>query len=268
MHKNLTAYHNYEQFNDGFDVEAYRNDKIVSADGHVSFIRSMLGDKKLSVLELGSGNSKTLYALENNGLLETGYGIEISKERHLFAERWKSNSGFSKVRNICCDFTDYGLSEFKYIDLMFCVDLAFQFAEPAREGSDIKILSETLKALNPGGFVVLELCGIKKMLGEHAIERKSWEEFPESDPWRFSLWDCLYDKSKKFLNWKKIFIKRDGAEFCESEITLRIYSKEDISKTLSEAGFEGVSFYQDWQMNECLDFGLEFIVIAKKPEVI
>lgn len=264
MHHNLKAYELYERFSNKEDKEFYREKKLESASGHVSFIRKLFTDRKINVLELGSGNSKTLYALEKSLVLDSGYGLEVSVDRHVFAEEWKNDTGFSHVHNTCCDFTKTDLSRFKELDLVFCVDLAFQFAEPLSKGSDVAILSEAYKMLKTSGKIILEFDGCSRIIDEQTGEKRMWEEFSEPDPWRYSLWNCKYDLDKKFMNWKKIFLKRNSNEISESEITIRIYSPSEIREMLGSAGFNNITFYQNWKGERCYDASGEFIVTAEK----
>ena len=78
MHPNLLAYKDYEVFNSEKDLKAYRNSKLESVKKNVHFIEENF-NKKVRVLEIGSGNSKFLYALDNKNLLESGYGVEVSE---------------------------------------------------------------------------------------------------------------------------------------------------------------------------------------------
>ena len=79
-HTNLTAYDEYENLKTREEILAYREDKLKSAQLFSDFIRRYVGHRQ-TFLELGSGNSKSLYSLYNNNLLSTGIGLEISKRR-------------------------------------------------------------------------------------------------------------------------------------------------------------------------------------------
>jgi hypothetical protein len=93
------------------------------------------------------------------------------------------------------------------------------------------------------------------------INSKIWEEFPETDPWKYSLWECSYDD--QILNWKKTFISRKF-EIQETFISLRIYSKEEIKNILETIGFKDIEFYSNWDGEDYIDDSAEFIVVAKK----
>lgn len=151
-HINLIAYDNFEQVDNLKDrMNEYRQNKLDSAKGHVNFIKNHFPRKQITVLELGSGNSKTLFALEKAGILKRGYGIEISKSRFEFAELWKKDWGFKRVENINANVMDVNFKDFEDFDLCFCVDLAFQFFEPTEKGKAFEILKKVNKKLRGGG---------------------------------------------------------------------------------------------------------------------
>lgn len=272
-HRNLKAYDNYEHFDDPIKLETYRHNKIDSASGHVSFIRNIFDGRSVSVLELGSGNSKTLYALQRASLLECGIGLEVSEDRHSFAERWKSDWTFNKVENHHIDFTTCDVSAYKKdelgFDLAFCVDLAFQFAEPIKAGNEKKLLYEIFNSLKEGGRIILELDACSDMIND-AGEVRLWEEFPEPDPWRYSMWHCKYNSDSRFLEWNKKFIGRDMTKTSESSIIIRIYSVLQIHYLLSSIGFINIKTHKDWSGAKGLKYafenGREFIITAEKPK--
>ena len=130
---------------------------------------------------------------------------------------------------------------------MFCVDLAFQFIEPLQLGGDEKIVSDIFTTLKEGGKIVLELDGCKRMIDYETGEKRIWEEFQETDPWRYSLWDCKYDSTSQFLEWNKTFInRRDMSITSNSSITLRIYSVPQVVGLLKRAGFVDIKYYKNW----------------------
>ena len=75
MHPNLLAYDDHEVFDSKENISVYRASKLKGVRKNISFIKNNF-DKKLRVLEIGSGNSKFLYALEIENMLDEGYGFE------------------------------------------------------------------------------------------------------------------------------------------------------------------------------------------------
>lgn len=261
MHKNFLAYENYEVFDDLYKENIYKLSKLKSCDEHVEFIKNIENNKKINFLELGSGNSKLLYNLFLNDLLLEGYGLEISKSRFNFAEKWKKDIGCNNIFNFNENFLDFDFSKINKLDLVFCVDLAFQFCEPIKKGSDYELLNKVYNNLNFKGKIVLELDGCKSIIDSIKISNRLWDEFPETDPWRFSLWDCSFENSE--LNWKKTFISRKG-EFFNSEVILRIYKKEEIIDLFERVGFKNVKLYKNWKMDSFENDYESFIVTGEK----
>lgn len=265
-HVNITAYNGFEKTENLVGrMDDYRKDKITSAKSHVDFIKKLFPGRKINVVELGSGNSRTLFALERAGALKKGYGIEISRSRFEFAERWKKEWDFTKVVNIHADARDVRLKDIGPFDLCFCVDLAFQFFEPVQKGAALDILRDTYKNLTENGKVVIELDGLERVLAR-LVDGKArlWEEFPSPDPWRYSLWDCAYDGKNSFLNIKKTFIKRSGDGFFQNESMLCVYKKNDIEILLKRAGFGGVNFYSGWNSSPYKNDFFEYIAVGIK----
>lgn len=260
-HINLQAYNNYEFFNNKNEELKYRELKLQECDKHINFIKKIKNKEKINFLELGSGNSKLLYNLYFNNLLNIGYGIEISKSRYNFANNWKNDIQANNIINFNNDFINFDYTILQNLDIVFCVDLAFQFCEPIKKNSERVLLKKIYNQLNTGGKLIMELDGCKKIIETCEKNNKIWEEFTEPDPWKYSLWDCKYQNS--FLNWKKVFISRNG-DFDESSIIIKIYSNEEIRNLLYESGFEKVFFYKNWNLEDSVNDFSEFIVVAQK----
>ena len=77
-HKNLSAYDTYELFLDDESENQYRKSKLKSCEKHVSLLSKEF-NRKIKILELGSGNSKLLINLQNKNMLDLGWGVEILK---------------------------------------------------------------------------------------------------------------------------------------------------------------------------------------------
>ena len=263
-HKNLHSYNNYEIFDDKIIEDSYKISKLKSSDCHVNFIEKIFKRKNLRVVELGSGNSKTLFNLSLKNILNHGFGFEISNTRHSFAETWKNELGIKNVTNVLDNFLSLGNYNISDVDLFFLSDLSFQFCEPISVGAEKKLLSRIYNDLNDDGKLILELDGCGKVISSIDLNSKIWEEFDINDPWQFSLWNCNYDKKTNFLNWDKTFISRRGDKRDFTSVTLKIYNKEEIEKLLVETGFKKINFYQNWDFDSFKSDKSEFIVLAEK----
>lgn len=225
-HINYNAYDGYEVFNDKNIETSYKQSKLESCKKSVEFIHKLFDDK-INVLELGSGNSKLLYNLSLNNLINNAVGVEISESRHQFAEKWKSELNLNNIQNINDDFINYN-HQTNYFDLCVCVDLAFQFIEPIKDSGEHLVLQKINNCLNKNGKIILELDGCNKIIEAISVNNKIWEEFAIDDPWQFSLWDCKFDKKTSFLNWGKKFIHRIEKRIDNTNVILKIYTKESI----------------------------------------
>jgi len=261
MHPNLLAYDNYEIFNSDATLLAYRDSKLKDAKKNVSFIKQNFS-KKLRVLEIGSGNSKFLYALHLEGMLEEGYGIETSESRIKFADEWKKDLGIENVHNIEENILKTNFDYLPSFDLAYCVDLAFQFLDPVDSESDLRILKSIYNQLDTGGRIILELDCHHRLINKMEDGKvKTWQEFKEPDPWQYLLWDCELEKNQLHIN--KTFIKRDLSEISKSNVILKNYQRSDILHLLFLAGFDNIEFFENWNRdNDLLED--EFIVAGEK----
>ena len=262
-HINLNAYESYEIFTDLESENNYRLLKLKSCQKHIELIRRESGDRKINVLELGSGNSKVLINLNQQKLLSYGWGIEISESRFNFANKWVSDLGITNIKNINDDLINFDYDLLGTLDVCICVDLCFQFLEPIQKKSDELVLKKVYSKLNYGGKIILELDYCGYIINNLPHTKKIWEEFSDTDPWKYSLWNCEFDENSKILNWNKIFISRENKHESTS-IYLKIYDSEDIENLLNKVGFKNIRIYQDWKYTPFSQKFGEFIIIAEK----
>ncbi len=261
MHPNLLAYSNYELFESGQDLEKYRESKLDSVNKNLKFIEKHCGDD-LRVIEIGSGNSKLLYALDQKGLLNYGYGVEISNSRVNFANDWKKSLNNKNVYNYQDNILNVNFDYLGPANLIYCVDLAFQFIDPINSGSDKDLLRRIYTHLSPKGKLILELDTHKRLIDRMDNNNiKTWQEFNSPDPWKYLLWDCSLEEKHITIN--KTFIKRDFSETSESKVILKNYTRHDIISMMQKIGFKNCEVYEHWDT----EFDLledEFIVTGEK----
>ena len=263
MHPNLLAYSDHEIFDSEEGIAAYRSSKLAGVKKNISFVKNNF-DKKLRALEIGSGNSKFLYALELENMLTEGYGFEISKSRINFADEWKKDLGINNVYNIEENILQTKFDRLPFFDLVYCVDLAFQFLDPVEPGSDLRILKSIYQSLNRGGKVILELDCHQRLVDKMEDGKiKTWQEFDDSDPWQYLLWDC--ELKNDHLALMKTFIKRDLSETSKSKVVLKNYQRSDILHLLFLSGFHNIQIFERWNRDGDL-LEDEFIVIGEKND--
>jgi SAM-dependent methyltransferase len=261
MHPNLLAYKDYEVFNSEKDLKAYRKSKLESVKKNVHFIEENF-NKKVRVLEIGSGNSKFLYALDNKNLLESGYGVEVSENRVNFADKWKKDLGNNNIYNYQDNILNTNLKYFGSLDLVYCVDLAYQFINPIKPGSDKELMSSIYDCLDPKGKLILELDSHKRLISQMQDGKlKTWQEFKEPDPWKYLLWDC--ELQGQNININKTFIKRDLSETSVSNVILKNYDRHDIISLMKNTGFRNCKVFEHWEKESDI-LEDEYIVIGEK----
>jgi hypothetical protein len=263
LHKNFTAFEDFEtSFTSKDDIDCYRKEKMAEVKKNVSFIKKRF-NKRINVLEVGSGNSKLLYSLEEEGILKEGYGVDISKSRINFANLWKRDIQ-SKVNNVCANILDYDLTILPNFDLIYCSDMAFQLFEPVKKGTEHFLIKKFFSKLAIDGKIILELDDSKSLLELMQDNKvKTWQEFDESDPWKYLLWDSSYSRETKYLKTKKVFIKRDMSEISKSEIVLKLYNREAAKSLLRKHFFKNVEIFENWSISGDTNTD-EFIVLGVK----
>ena len=110
---NLNAYEGVEslsRFSDE-DFKRYCTEKLTSVEKQIHFIKKNVIHPGYQgrVLEIGSGNGKLLFRLEQEGLLEKGVGYEVSQSRCRFAEKFKNYVNSNKVKIVNEDFLQGGI---------------------------------------------------------------------------------------------------------------------------------------------------------------
>ena len=134
---NINAYkqvENAENYKTTKELEEYRSKRLNDVLPATEFIeKNIYKGVPLRVLEYCSGSSCLLYSLEKRGLLKEGFGVEISENRFGFAERWKNDHGFTKVKNLNLNAEELDFPEDSF-DLIILVDSAFCYFFPENFG--------------------------------------------------------------------------------------------------------------------------------------
>lgn len=274
---NLISYENFElleNFPNKVILNEYRQNKLTEAKRTINFLKEFLTQeqilKKLDVLDLGSGNSKLLFQLCIENMLNQGYGIEVSKSRFDFAEKWKNDEKISNVNNINSNILEVNYNNFKTIDIAICEDYTLQFLEPLVQNSVYSLLSKIYSVLDKNGILLLELSTmnfLKTKITENNGIYKTWEELDDTDPFAFLMQDISFDSNQNIVINKKFIHKtKSPTQFLsKTKYILKPYSKEEISEILKKSGFTNIKIFENFdehsfqcQPHEC------FVVIARK----
>lgn len=254
MHPNISAYQNVENISsfDKKNFEDYCDSKLRECDKHVAFIKKQcIGENYTGkILEIGSGNGKLLYRLEQEGLVEQAIGYEFSASRAEFAKHFSTYVGSKKVTTVCADFVEENIEEDKY-DIVIGVDIVPQLIAPLSDNTESVLFEKCKNILKPTGTVIFELLNfekIMKMIELNAGELRLWKEFEQYDPWQYGL-DFLSLDEKNII-WEKLFINRDrNIPDSGFKNILRQYTPSDIEIKLERAGFSGnqIHFFDCWE---------------------
>ncbi len=227
------------------ELQKYYDSKMESSKSNVDFILNRIyNGQSLMVEEIGSGNSKLLYGLERAGLLERGYGYEVSESRHMLANRFAELAKSSRVVNLNEDYLKSPILDNQF-DLIIGVDVVMQIISPLYDDAENDFWDRVIRDLKPGGYVFLELEDFSRTINEvreSGGEKKIWEEFDESDPWRYSLHRVSIDENDNII-FEKTFIGRDdGNKRSYMKNVMKNYTRESARDLLEKKGLS-VSIY-------------------------
>jgi SAM-dependent methyltransferase len=264
--ENFRAYDGYEMLG-SFTSESftrYCHEKLESCRIDVELISRYCIHPRWTgaICEIGSGNSKLLYSLEREGLLERGLGIETSQSRHRFAEAFRRHVGSKKVTNLNANLFDVEpKGEF---DLVCGLDIVLQMIAPVSDDAEERLFSWISRSLKTGGHLVAELRDFQRQISIIKLtddgSYRFWEEFPAPDPWRYNLNRLAFvDQSESDLVWEKDFLRRDSLEKSSTRCIFRPYSEVAFRTLITQHGFESVATVQERP-------GL-FTVVARKIDL-
>ncbi len=195
----------------------------------------------LNVCEIGGGNGKLLYCLERKGILKSGLNYEVSKNRCDLAQKFSEILLSKNVKNINCNFLeDRKENEF---DCIIMVDIVFQLISPLYDSAEAEMVQWLRRSLKKGGSLFLEIIDYSDILKYIEKENvlQTWEEFPEEDPFQYSLQKLSIDKDNNLVN-EKTFIGRYNNMRDYFKNVIRSYTPEELVKLFSDNRFK-VSVY-------------------------
>lgn len=249
---NLESYNDVENLSrfteDTF--KAYCDLKLETCKDDMQFIiNHCYNGRKMNVCEIGSGNSKLLYALDLEGYINTADDYEVSESRYKFAEKFKEYLFGEKKCN--CNNINANILEIKTdkkYDVIIGVDMVLQFIAPLYDNAEKDFFEWVLAHINDNGYLFLELedlDGVVSCIHSNGIE-KSWEEFPEGDVFQYGLYKLSCDKKDNIIG-EKIFLERKTMKKQFFVIVTKSYSKNRIFDLLSKYGFtcEFYSYYSE-----------------------
>ena len=249
--QNLRAYDGVEDlltYTSKEAVDQYRLERLEFASGAVAFLEKMLnGRKQISVLDIGSGSSCLLYALDNKGILSKGVGIEISKSRHDFAQQWKREGEYHRVENINKDVRDVSFEKTQF-DVCAILDSTFTYFYPVDAQMPMQILERAYQALGNGGWLVMEMASFidtKRLCKDSGVYYK-WAELPETNKFLYSLYKVEHSPEEDVMRSESRYIYRGKVGESRKIEYSKVYTPEALEKMLIEAGFSKPDFYDGY----------------------
>lgn len=249
---NLKSYDKVEyiqayEFSDR-DLLQYCNLKMETAQDNADFIVENIFGKGLyrggaDVCEIGGGNGKLLLGLEKRGLLKSGINYEISKSRCDLAVKFAELLSSKNVKTRNCNFLDDD-AQMDAFDCIVMVDIVWQLISPLYDTAENEMLEWIRKALRTGGHLFIEMVDYSDVIKRIEKDGKlhTWIEFPEGDPYQYSLDKFSVDKDNNLVCEKK-FIGRDNDVRDYFKNVIRSYKRGEIEKILVENGFRA-TFYK------------------------
>jgi hypothetical protein len=247
------------------EVEAYRDERLRMYRRHVAFLQELgVPEGGLRVVDVGSGSSAFLYALERAGILGHGMGIELSASRHEFAERWRAEAGFERVTNVLGDFARTPLAP-DSVDRFTVLDDTYLLLRPEDESYPNLLVDLAYCALVPGGFFVATFRNDAPLVADMASgERSFWTELPQSNAFRYALYRQRASADGSTLRNESIYITRDLQETRKVEIT-EVCDVAALARTLEQSGFGTPTLYEGFSMNAFdPEHSSHVVVVAEK----
>ena len=254
--ENLTSYDNVEsvQLHELTEegLRAYMKAKLESAKSNQRFIeRFVYAGTPIKVCEIGSGNSKLLYALEMDNVLGRGAAYEVSQSRYEMAEKFKELLGSQNVRNINANFLDIPPSNDSY-DLVVMVDIVFQIVAPLYDKAVEETLTWIRDSLHPSGKVFMEIEDFSAAFAEIEANDgvlQKWVEFDEADPFQYALHRITRDEDGNLVV-QKTHIRRNSNERDRFQNVIRSYTEKDMVQLLEHHGFDVQIFPGEFEAGE------------------
>lgn len=263
---NLMSYEGVESVQSALSDEAfeeYCDKKLESCTYDLEFIKDNIYlSHGLNTCEIGTGNGKLLFAMEQAGILSGGVGYEVSKSRCECAERFKKFLGCSLSEIVNQNFLE-DRSE-RTFDLIIAVDIVIQIISPLYDNAEEDMFTWITEHLEDDGALFLELVDysstIEELKGGQII--RTWEEFPKADAYRYGLYSRRLDTDGNIVK-DKIFIRRADGESWISQNVVKSYTRNEIQDVLAKYGFTCEIYPYEGINNENKDY---YRVIARKKK--
>ena len=232
--------------------------KHETIDISVEWIVEEIGLKKgEKILDLGCGPGLYCTRFAERGFIVTG--IDYSKRSIEYA-RESVSSNELKIEFICKDYLTIDYSNtFDLVTLIYC-----DFGVLSDRDRDL-LLRKIYKSMKPGGSFLLDVCTPK--YHDSVKEERTWK-YEEKGFWRPIPYLLLAEKikyRKQDVLLTQYFVYDNDSNLDIYRIWDHAYTKESISKALSDGGFNDLQFYGDVTGKEYSSNSETMCIIARKP---
>lgn len=221
---------------------------------------------KLKVLELCSGSSRLLYALDRMGRLASGTGVEVSPSRHHFAENWRAALGIAHVHNVHASAHEYGFDQGE-IDVAVLIDGALSYLYPVDPELPSRIIGELARALKPAGRIMMEFDVLSER--QRAEMRRNghartWNKGDEKDAFGYALYQV------RPVNWEHTVVENTSLYLPRNQQPEKIkrelykyYEAGELMRLFDAAGLR-TEFYSSFGLEPLTENSVSLVVVARK----
>lgn len=260
---NLDAYKDkglFFYFKTKNEIQIYRHQCLENHTKVVDFIKKLIPNKKIKMIEIGSGFSALSYAMEKANILQRSFAIEQSKSSYEFANKWKIDYDIKSVVNINANALtiDYN----KDNDLFVIIDSTFPLLFEEDEKYPDLILDKAYNSLKQDGIFLIEIVNFYNLVKNKIVNY--WKEFPSTDNFKYGLYEEKYNKG--MIERKSIYIDKKN-NISEKKEIVKYYTIETLSNILKKHNFNidkiyGGFDYSSFNKNK----SDRIIIVARKNE--
>lgn len=240
---NFESYAEKGKFIPTDNLDYYRQQQLDNQKERVSFIQKLFPKRKINAIDIGSGYSSLLFALEQNKILKKGIAVEQSSASFEFASKWKEDWNFKHVVNVQANALDVYFQK-EDADLFLIVDGTFPLLYHEHKSYPEKILKTAYSSLKKRSYILLDMVNFYPLV-HGSGKYNTWREFPDSDIFKYGLYERTYNPETNLVECISVFIGKDSLINKKREIAY-YYTLENLKPLLTNAGFIIKNVYSDF----------------------
>ncbi|WP_372998853.1 class I SAM-dependent methyltransferase [Sulfurimonas sp.] len=259
------AYQNVESLEsyDKESLEEYRKNRLKQQIDVYLLINNFITEN-IKLLDIGSGSSALSYLLDNKEVLKFSDCVELSESRYNFAQKWKKDEDFFKVKNHNVEIGKYLFENDKY-NLITCIDNTFSYIGLYNNENEIvDILNNIYDSLHESGYLILEVslfANIVKQINSSDLD--IIQEFVVNKGENFiALWEHRL-LSPTIMNIKSKYISED-CNVKEKEENSRIFNLKELTNWLNNTGFVDIKIFSNFKQYVYIDGKSDKLVLVCK----